>query len=177
MTRYINFQRILKMSSDTPNKKNNQLTQWEQGVPLSDLHQDLTNLAEKITKTFKKSTLAPFGLSSQAAFSPKVDVKEEVDFVVATAELPGMTEKDVEVLVTDETLTLRGEKKSEVTTQNKKFYRIESSYGSFERHLSLPCDVESDRAEAVFKNGILTVTMPKSESSKKNEKKLTIKSA
>lgn len=125
----------------------------------------------------EKISLKPLGINREASFMPKIDVKEGKDEVIATVELPGMKESDVEVIVADDIITLRGEKKSEIEEQQKQYYRIERSYGSFERHLSLPCDVESDRAEAVFKNGILTVTMPKSESSKKNEKKLTIKSA
>ncbi len=162
--------------SNNPNQKNeNEIKPWEHGFPLYDIERDLTHLAERIAKTFKRTTLEPFGLGGHSSFSPKVDVREDEDYVVAMIELPGMTANDIEVTVSDATFVLRGEKKSEETTQDRKFYRIERSFGSFERHLSLPCDVKSDQSEAVFKNGVLKVTMPKSAAAKSSEKKLVIK--
>ena len=92
--------------------------------------------------------------------------------VRVSAELPGMDEKDVEVLVEDGTLTIRGERKSE--TEHKDRHFSERYYGPFERSISLPFEVEEDKAEASFRNGVLTVTLPKSAKAEDKAKRIAI---
>ena len=108
------------------------------------------------------------------AAAPAVDVYEEKDEVVAKAELPGLEKNDIEVNVIDHQLTIRGEKKEEQETKEKNFYRAERSYGSFFRTIELPADVESDRAKASFKNGVLEVHIPKTEEARKKTKQVRI---
>lgn len=106
--------------------------------------------------------------------TPSVDIFEEAEDVVVKAELPGMKKEDIEVKLTDNTITISGEKKKEEKVEKKDYYRLERSYGSFCRTFSLPVEVQTDKAKAQFKDGILEVRIPKSEEAKRKEKKLLI---
>lgn len=106
-------------------------------------------------------------------WGPAVDVVESSDSVVVKAELPGVDPKDVDISVSGDTLTIKGEKKEEKEEKGKSFYRVERSYGSFCRSVSLPTGVEADKAKADYKDGVLSVTLPKSE--KVKAKKIPIK--
>ncbi len=107
--------------------------------------------------------------------TPAVDIVErEKDYQVA-AELPGMEEKDVEVKVTDDVMTIKGEKKAEKEERKKDYYLSERRYGAFQRSFSLPDGVDADKIEASFKKGVLTVTLPKKPEAIKPERKVEIK--
>ena len=108
------------------------------------------------------------------AAAPAIDVYEEKDEVVAKAELPGLEKNDIEVNVIDHQLTIKGEKKEEQETKEKNFYRAERAYGAFFRTVELPADVESDRAKASFKNGVLEIHIPKTEEARKKSKQVRI---
>jgi HSP20 family protein len=94
--------------------------------------------------------------------------------VKVTAEIPGLEEKDVEVLLQDNVLTLKGEKRSEIDDKDRQF--SERYYGRFERRIPVGPDIETDKVEASFKNGILTVTLPKTTTAQSNVKRIAIKS-
>jgi HSP20 family protein len=98
-----------------------------------------------------------------AAIAPRVDVSETDNEIQVTAELPGLEEKDVEVTFADGTLTIAGERKTEMEEKNeeKKYYVKERSYGSFRRVLALGESVDEDKIKAEFNNGVLTVVLPK----------------
>jgi len=102
-----------------------------------------------------------------ASFMPRVDVKETDGEIRVTAELPGIDEKDVEISVDGEALTIRGEKKEERETKGEEGYRLERSYGSFRRSVALPCAVNADKASATYAKGVLTVALPKAAEAKK----------
>jgi len=85
-----------------------------------------------------------------------------------------MTKKDIEVNISDDTITLSGEKKKEEKVEKKNYYHLERSYGSFSRSFRLPTDVQTDKAKASFKNGVLEIRIPKTEEAKKKTKKITI---
>ena len=106
--------------------------------------------------------------------TPNVDIFEEGDNIVLKSEMPGMTKEDIEVNLTDDTITLSGEKKKEEKVEKKNYYRFERSFGSFKRCFALPSEVQSDKAKASFKNGVLEIKIPKSEEAKKKEKKIKI---
>lgn len=106
--------------------------------------------------------------------APSVDIFEEGDTIVIKTELPGMAKEDVEVNLTDDTITLSGEKRKEEKIERKDYHRLERSYGAFKRSFPLPADVQTDKAKAVFKNGVLEIRIPKTEGSKKKEKKIKI---
>ena len=113
---------------------------------------------------------------SRFGWAPSVDVSESDGSVVVKAELPGMESKDIEVDLTGNILTIKGEKKvEEEKKEEERVYCRERFYGTFQRSFRLPAGVESDKVEANFKNGVLTVSVPKSEESK--HRKIEIKSA
>src|SRR5690606_21420600 len=96
--------------------------------------------------------------------SPAMGVHQTDDTIETTAELPGVREEDIELTVDDGVLTLRGEKKSTRTDEERGY--SERSYGTFERRLTLPSNIEEDACKADFKDGVLTITLPKSEKSR-----------
>lgn len=130
---------------------------------------------------FRNSVLsaAPFGRGGNGGFAamPAVDISETDKTYEITAELPGLDEKNVEVKLANGVLTIRGEKQDEKEEKNKDYYMRERSFGSFERSFQVPDGVDSDKIEASFKRGVLSVTLPKSPEAQKSEKKIAVKAA
>ncbi|KAF0159284.1 MAG: HSP20 family protein [Syntrophaceae bacterium] len=119
-------------------------------------------------------SLAPGGFG---AFMPAIDVKEsDKDFTIR-AELPGVEEKDIEVTVTHDTVTIKGEKKEAKEDKGKNYYYMERSYGSFNRLIPLGVEADANKTEANFKNGVLNISIPKSTSAKAKGTKVPIKSS
>jgi HSP20 family protein len=110
-----------------------------------------------------------------AISAPVVDVVEREKEYQITAELPGLSEKDLEVVVADEILTIKGEKKEEKEEKAKNYYVSERRYGAFQRSFQLPPGVDAEKIEAGFQNGVLTLTLPKTPEAQKSEKKIAIK--
>jgi HSP20 family protein len=108
---------------------------------------------------------------------PAVDVAEKEKEYEITAELPGMEEKNIDVKFADGILTIRGEKKEEKEEKKKDYYLSERHFGSFQRSFQVPEGVDADKIDASFKNGVLTVILPKSPEAQKREKKIAIKKA
>lgn len=116
------------------------------------------------------------GVRALEAFEPRVDVAETDKEVRITAELPGVEEKDVEVSLSGDAITIKGEKREEKEEKGEEQYRLERSYGAFRRSFSLPCEVDADKATASFKKGVLTVALPKSAQAAKS-KKIAVKTS
>ncbi len=110
------------------------------------------------------------GVQTLETFEPRVDVAENDKEVRITAELPGVEEKDVEVSLSRDAITIKGEKREEKEEKGKEQYRMERSYGAFRRSFSLPCEVDADKATASFKKGVLTVMLPKTAEAAKSKK-------
>lgn len=108
-------------------------------------------------------------------FMPAVNVTETNNGVQVTAELPGVDEKNVEVSINRGLLTIKGEKKQESEEKKEGFYRMERSYGTFHRSIPLPQEVDTDQATATFKNGVLTVALPRLPELQSGAKKIAIK--
>ncbi|MBI4654044.1 MAG: Hsp20/alpha crystallin family protein [Nitrospirae bacterium] len=106
--------------------------------------------------------------------TPSVDIFEEGDDVVVKTELPGMEKDDVDVNLTENAITISGEKKKEEKVEKKDYYHFERSYGSFSRTFTLPAEVQTDKAKASFKKGVLEVRIPKTEEAKKKTQKVKI---
>jgi len=100
------------------------------------------------------------------SFSPRLDVVENEGELLVSAELPGLDEKDFAIEVHGNVLALKGEKKAEHAERKGAWHWTERSYGAFRRVIELPVDVDANKASAAFKNGVLTVTLPKAESAK-----------
>jgi HSP20 family protein len=107
--------------------------------------------------------------------APAVDIVEKEKAYEITAELPGMDESNIDVKFADGTLTIKGEKRDEKEEKKKDYYLSERRYGSFQRSFGVPDGVDADKIETNFKNGVLTVTLPKTEQAQKSEKKIAIK--
>jgi HSP20 family protein len=99
-------------------------------------------------------------------WTPRTDVKETKDNLIITAELPGLEAKDVDVAISGDMLTIKGEKKEEKEEKDEHHHVVERSYGAFSRIVRLPATVAADRIKASFKSGVLTVTLPKTEEAK-----------
>jgi HSP20 family protein len=109
------------------------------------------------------------------AFMPRLDVTEEAKAFTVTAELPGMDEKEIDLSLSGDMLTIRGEKKEEKEDKNKNYYYSERSYGSFLRTIPLPGQVATDKVSASFKKGVLTITLPKTAAAADATKKISVK--
>ena len=125
-----------------------------------------------------KDAFRPFygdGELSTRTWAPPVDIFENADNIVLKAELPGVDPKDVEIRVEDNTLYLKGERKFEKEVNEENYHRVERSYGAFARSFSLPNSIAADKVVADYKDGLLTLTMPKREEAKPKTIKIEIK--
>ncbi|MBE0556094.1 MAG: Hsp20/alpha crystallin family protein [Proteobacteria bacterium] len=141
--------------------------------PFLALHREMNRMFDDF---FRGSDLSPFeGGRGLELFSPVVDVREDEKEVTVKAELPGMDEKDIEVNLTDNGLVIQGEKKAEKEEKGKDYWHREASYGAFRRAIPLPEGLNTEKVAARFKNGVLTVTLPRLEEAKAKVKKIAIK--
>jgi HSP20 family protein len=109
-------------------------------------------------------------------FNPRLNVVETEKEIEVTAELPGIAEEDVEISISQDILTIKGEKKQELEETEDSLYRMERRYGSFCRSIELPSGVvDADEAQASYKNGVLTVSLPKREEAQETTKHIAIK--
>jgi len=157
------------------------LVPWSKGQQLSaghepfdsflTLHREMNRLFDDVFRGF--GPLGRFGspgMEGQLGW-PRLELSETDKAVTVSAELPGLSEKDVQVEIANGVLSIRGEKKAERTDDSK--YLSERYYGSFERRIPLE-GLQEDKAEAEFKNGVLTVTLPKSDQSSRNVRRIAI---
>ena len=144
-------------------------TRSEPMSPVVSLHREMNRLFDDMFRSFESS---PFG-GARGAW-PSVDVEETDKEYRVTAELPGLEERDVEVLLQDGVLIVRGEKKVEKEAVNRTF--SERYYGRFERQIALDRDIEESAISATFRNGVLTVTAPKSAQAVQRTKRIPINS-
>ncbi len=136
--------------------------------PFVTLHREMNRMFDDVFNRFES---VPSLLGRIPAW-PNVEVTVSDNEARISAELPGLDEKDVEVLVSDDVLTIRGDKKAETEDRERGF--SERYYGHFERRIPLPFEVEENKAEASFENGVLTVTLPKSPNADTRMKRIAI---
>ena len=105
---------------------------------------------------------------------PALNLAETNNEIVLKAEVPGMDPKDIDISLSDGTLTIKGEKKQEKEEKEEGYHLVERSYGSFTRTIELPREVQSDKINASYKNGVLKIVLPKSEKAKKKEVKIKV---
>ena len=117
----------------------------------------------------------PFARTFNEMWSPSVDISETKDDFVVKAELPGLEAKDVNVSISGNVLTIKGEKKAEEEEKDEHYHRVERYSGSFQRVFQLPIGVKADKVEANFDKGVLKVTLPKVEEAKKKEIEVKVK--
>jgi len=139
---------------------------------LDELQRDVNRLFEQF---WREPMLPAFFEESWDRFTPRVDVEETDEEVRVTAELPGLEEKDFELHLGEDELVLSGEK--QVEHDDRRRGRWERSYGRFYRSIPLPCEVDGERASARFKNGVLTVTLPKAPEARARMKRIAVQAA
>jgi HSP20 family protein len=154
--------------------------------PLESLRQDIGDLIEDFGRGYwqplRRSLLAAGPLVRReltwdATPMVSVDIVESEKAYEITAELPGMNEKNIEVKVANGNLIIKGEKQEEKEEKKKDYYLHERQFGSFERGFGMPDSVDPEKIEAIFKNGVLTVTLPKKAEAQKPAKKIDVKAA
>jgi HSP20 family protein len=150
--------------------------------PFQALHQEIDRLFADFGRGFPSLgwgrnafDVSPFWAGGQE-LTPAVDVVDKGTSFQITAELPGLDEKNIEVALADDVLTIKGEKSEEKEEKKKNYYRSERSFGSFQRSFELPESVDQGKIEASFQKGLLTITMPKTEVAQKAAKKIPITS-
>jgi HSP20 family protein len=140
---------------------------WE---PFGSLRRDVERLFEDFSRDLGWSPPATTGM----AMAPRVDVSETDTELKIEAELPGIDQKDVEVVLSEGRLTIKGEKKQEKEEKKKDYHLVERSYGAFARSIALPFEADADQVKASFAKGVLTVTVPKPPEIKAKEKRIPV---
>jgi len=138
-----------------------------------DPFKDLQAIQDKIDRIFEESLRGRDIVSG--GWTPAVDIYETDDAIVLEAELPGMNEKDIEVKVEDNVLSIKGERKFEQERKEENYYRMERYYGTFQRSFTLPSNIDTDKIKAEYKKGILKIEMPKKEQAKPKQIKVEVK--
>lgn len=105
---------------------------------------------------------------------PALDISETKNDIVVKTEIPGLDHKEIDISLSDGVLTIKGEKKQEKESEKENYHLVERSYGTFIRSVRLPQEVKTDKINASYKNGLLKITLPKSEESKKKEIKIKV---
>ena len=136
------------------------LIRWEPSQGLTSLRREMDRLFDDFLSH------GPFHLGESGATEPLVEVSDTKEAVIVKAHVPGTSKENLQVDVSDETLTLKGEMKEEEKKEGKNYFRREFRYGAFTRTIPLPVAVQGDKAKAKLKDGVLEVTIPKSEKAK-----------
>ena len=137
----------------------------------------LSTLQEQFNRLFNESFRNQPEESALTTWAPAVDIYETPNELVVKADLPDVNDKDIDVRVESNLLTIRGERKFEKSVSEENYLRVERTYGAFSRSFSLPNTVNAESIGAEYKNGVLTVTLPKREESKPRQVKVTVNAA
>jgi len=153
----------------------NYLTRWQRPELAWPNFGRLTSLRDEIDRLFE-SPLAELARSSQllSGWTPALDIFEDKDNVIVKAELPGMKREEIQVSLHDGSLSISGERKSESKHEDAEVYRAERFVGRLQRTVSLPTPVAADKVKAQYKDGILTVTLPKTEEAKPRQIEVSV---
>ncbi len=144
----------------------------DQAHPFTELQYEMNRLLDDFWRGFP---LGPWPGALNERFMPRIDMTENDTGFKVSAELPGMDEKDIEVVLSGDTLTIKGEKTTD--SQDEEHHHTERYYGSFRRTIALPTAVQADKVTAGFKNGVLTVTLPKAEEAREPVHRVQVKAA
>jgi HSP20 family protein len=143
------------------------MTRWEP-------FRGLNTLQEQVNRLFEDNFARGRSQAELASWAPAVDIYETENELVVKADLPDVTEKDIDVRVEDNTLTIRGERKFSNEVHEDNYLRVERAYGTFTRSFSLPNMVNAEAIKAEYRNGVLSVRMPKREESKPKQIKISV---
>jgi HSP20 family protein len=135
---------------------------------------NLTDIQGEVNRLFDTFLGRPTGPVANGRWLPAVDMFETNDELVLTVEMPGVREKDVSVSITGDLLTIKGERRWQDESKDNKFLHVERAYGQFERLVQLPMAVQGDKVKAAYRDGVLTITLPKAEELKPRDIKIDI---
>lgn len=135
---------------------------------------NLSNFQDQFNRLFEPTREGQADNSALTSWAPAVDIYENENELVIKADLPEIDEKNLDVRVENNTLTVRGERKFEQEVKEENYLRVERAYGSFSRSFSLPSSVNTEAIKADYKNGVLTVALPKRAESKPKQVKINV---
>lgn len=145
--------------------------------PINELHRQMNDLFDDFFEGFGATRWPVLDRSSnQYVFAPSVDVSETDDEITVSADLPGMDEKDIQVTLDNDVLTIRGEKKVEHEEKKRNYHMVERSYGEFHRAIPMPQGIDAEKVKAKFAKGVLTVSVAKKPEAQSREKRIEITS-
>jgi HSP20 family protein len=144
------------------------LTRWEPFREVGDIQHEVNRLFDSF---FGRPAMVP---AAERAWMPLCDMHETKDDLYATLEVPGVREKDIQVAITGDLLTVKGERKWEKELKDDSVYRVERIYGKFERTVPLPVPVQADKVKASYRDGVLEIKLPKAEEVRPKEIKIDI---
>lgn len=146
------------------------LVPWREEKALTTFRREMDRLFDRF---FEGWPFRPWAEGRE--WAPSVDVSETAKQVMVKAEVPGMDPKDIDIAITGDVLTIRGERKQEEEKKDENFHRIERSYGAFSRSVRLPAEVDANKVDATYKNGVLKIALPKTKQA--TVKKIEVKAA
>lgn len=157
------------------------ITRWE---PFAELERwepfrweptrEIEQLQRQINQMFERLVPTDNGEPGSLVFMPSAEMEETNDAVLLKLEIPGLEAKDLDISVTEDAVSISGERKSETKTEEKGMFRSELRYGKFQRQIPLPAHIQTDKAQAEYKNGMLTLTLPKVEGEQKKIVKVNV---
>jgi HSP20 family protein len=157
------------------------ITRWE---PFAELERwqpfrweptrEIEQLQRQINQMFERLVPSDNGEPSALLFMPSAEMEETNDTVLLKLEIPGLEAKDLDISVTEDAVSISGERKSETKTEEKGMFRSELRYGKFQRQIPLPAHIQTDKVQAEYKNGMLTLTLPKFEGEQKKVVKVNV---
>ncbi len=137
------------------------LVRWDPWREMTSLREDMDRLFDSMSGRYPRER--------EMVWAPPLDIEETKDAVVVRTELPGMKKEDIKISIHGDQLCVSGERRHEAENKDRTFHRIERAFGKFQRTLVLPVDVAGDKAKAKFTDGVLELTLPKSEKAKAHE--------
>lgn len=145
------------------------LTRWEP-------FREFSTLQDRMNRLFRESynDAGPEESLTSSSFAPAVDVYEDEHTVTLKIEVPGIDEKDIDVRIENNVLTLKGERRADNEVKRDSYHRVERSYGAFTRAFTLPTTVDTTKVKADFKDGLLRVVLPKREESKPKQVQIEV---
>jgi HSP20 family protein len=141
---------------------------------LEDMRRDMERLFEGFLEPSRRHRRWWPKISEPGIVVPNIDMYDRKNEIILKAELPGVEKDNIDLTITKDTITLKGEVKKEEEIKEEDYYSCERSYGSFTRTIALPVEVDSEKAKATFKNGVLEIILPKKEGSKPKEIKVEV---
>lgn len=140
------------------------------GFPLFGIQRDINRIFDEFFRDFNMD------FYEERGFSPRLDLTETDTDIIVRIEIPGVVDEEIDISLSEETLTVKGEKRFEKVDKDENPIHMERSYGKFLRIVQLPVKVQDDRAKAEFKNGVLRITLPKTVETRKLTRKIEVKS-